>query len=179
MLWWWSCLGRIRRCVLVEEVCHWVQDLKLQNSCYSWGTLCIMLLNQDVSSQLFLPPYLCPTTMNSNPLILQTQLTMFFVSCLVNDILSPQLKVTNTSEGNRFVWLGLHQLNTLESHLRGGFPGEKMLLKSLAEGKPVGHFLNWWSMEKSPAHCEWEHPLAGGPGFYKKAGWASHGRAIP
>ena len=26
-----------------------------------------------------------------------------------------------------------------------------------------------------PAHCGWGHLWAGSPGFYKKAGWASHG----
>lgn len=29
-------------------------------------------------------------------------------------------------------------------------------------------------MGKGPAHCEWDHPWAGSPGIYKKAGWASH-----
>ena len=30
-------------------------------------------------------------------------------------------------------------------------------------------------MWEGPAHCGWYHPWAGGPGVYKKAGWASHG----
>jgi hypothetical protein len=29
---------------------------------------------------------------------------------------------------------------------------------------------------KGPAHCEWCHPWVGGPGFYKKAGWANQGK---
>ena len=40
----------------------------------------------------------------------------------------------------------------------------------------VRHFLNLWSRQEGPVHCEWCHPLAGRPGFYKKGSWVSQGK---
>ena len=34
--------------------------------------------------------------------------------------------------------------------------------------------LDWWFMWEVTAHWDWYHPWAHGPGWYKKAGWASH-----
>ena len=36
----------------------------------------------------------------------------------------------------------------------------------------VRYFLNQWSRGEGPVHCEWCHPWASSPGFYRKAGWA-------
>lgn len=55
---------------------------------------------------------------------------------------------------------------------RGTFFG-KVPPSDLPVGKSAGAF-PWLSIdvEESPAHCEWGHPWAGGPGLCKKASWA-------
>ena len=54
-----------------------------------------------------------------------------------------------------------------------GASTEKKIPQAQAVGTPVLHFLNWWLRKE--AYCGRCHPWAGGPGFYKKASWASHG----
>lgn len=38
----------------------------------------------------------------------------------------------------------------------------------------VGHFLDCLLTWEGPTHCGQYHPWAGGPGCFKKTGWASH-----
>jgi hypothetical protein len=59
-----------------------------------------------------------------------------------------------------------------------GTPVEKMTPHNRAVGKPVRHFPSeQWGQSRD---CEWCHHWADCFGFYKKAGWASHGeQAMP
>ena len=56
--------------VCLEEVCQWGKGLRFQRfPGHSQYALCLLLADQGVSSQLFLPPCLCSSTsVNSDPL---------------------------------------------------------------------------------------------------------------
>lgn len=59
------------------------------------------------------------------------------------------------------------------TQIRVNWKEETSTDKLLPSNWPVGHFLNWWLMWKSPA-SGWCHPWASGPGCYKKGSWANH-----
>jgi hypothetical protein len=42
--------------------------------------------------------------------------------------------------------------------------------------RQVYRTFSYLGMWEGLGFCEWYHPWAGGPGFYKKAGWASQGK---
>lgn len=56
------------------------------------------------------------------------------------------------------------------------FPGHTLYLRAvpLWDGQAWVHFLGWWLTEEDPAYYGWGHPWAGGPVFYKKAGWGGY-----
>lgn len=77
---WRNYLERIRRCGSVGEVCHKVKAWRFQKSMPSPGfSLCLLLTDQDVSSQLFYHELNTSETINS-------MLSCTF--CLGRDVLS-------------------------------------------------------------------------------------------
>jgi hypothetical protein len=58
-------LGRIRRCGFVEGGIAVGWALRFKDISFPASSLCFLLADQDVSSQLFQPPCLCSAIMNS------------------------------------------------------------------------------------------------------------------